>query len=68
METLRIRRGTDQDAEFFRELELQTTWENLLPEDQERLGREWVSEALEVTHELLLARPGNVFFIAEVEG
>lgn len=68
METLRIRQGTDADAEFFREIELKTTWENLPPEDCRRLAPEQVEQALEETHELLLARPGNVTFIAEVDG
>jgi ribosomal protein S18 acetylase RimI-like enzyme len=63
-----IRRGTDGDMGFFRELEMQTTWENLPPEDCRRLEREQVWAALDETHDLLLARPGNVMFIAEVDG
>jgi ribosomal protein S18 acetylase RimI-like enzyme len=53
---------------FFRDLEMQTTWENLPPEDCSRLTREQVWAALEETHELLLARPGNLLFVAEVDG
>lgn len=68
MEGVRIRRATDADDAFFRELEMQTTWENLPPEDCRRLEREQVWEALDETHALLLARPGNVIFIAEVDG
>jgi ribosomal protein S18 acetylase RimI-like enzyme len=68
VETVRIRRGTDRDMAFFRDLEMQTTWENLPLEDCERLTREQVWDALAETHELLLARPGNVMFIAEVDG
>jgi ribosomal protein S18 acetylase RimI-like enzyme len=68
VETVRIRQGTDADMGFFRDLEMQTTWENLPPEDCSRLTREQVWDALDETHELLLARPGNVMFIAEVDG
>jgi len=65
---VRIRQGTDADEAFFRDLEMQTTWENLPPEDCERLEREQVWLALEETHAILRARPGNAIFIAEVDG
>jgi ribosomal protein S18 acetylase RimI-like enzyme len=68
LNAVQIRRGADADMGFFRELEMQTTWENLLPEDCSRLEREQVWAALDETHELLLARPGTVLFIAEVDG
>jgi ribosomal protein S18 acetylase RimI-like enzyme len=68
LKAVQIRQGTDADMGFFRELEMQTTWENLLPEDCSRLEREQVWAALDETHEMLLARPGNVLFIAEVDG
>ena len=59
MEALRIREGTDADTEFFRELEMQTTWENLPPDDCERLTQDQVWLALEETHQLLLADPAH---------
>lgn len=62
---VRIRAGTPDDHAYFRELEFQTTWENLPPEDQKRLSPARVREALEETHEILLSRPGNAIFIAE---
>src|SRR5207245_771275 len=68
LETVRIRRGTEADQAFFRDLEMQTTWENLPPEDCRRLEREQVWEALDETHAFLRARPGNAIFIAEVDG
>jgi ribosomal protein S18 acetylase RimI-like enzyme len=68
LKALRIREGTDADTEFFRELEMQTTWENLPPDDCQRLTQDQVWLALEETHQILLARPGHVFFIAEAEG
>jgi ribosomal protein S18 acetylase RimI-like enzyme len=68
LEGVRIRLSTDADDPFFRDLEMQTTWENLPPEDCRRLDREQVEQALEETHEILLARPGNVIFVAEVDG
>jgi ribosomal protein S18 acetylase RimI-like enzyme len=68
LETVRIRPGTDADQEFFRDLELQTTWENLPPDDCARLDREQVELALDETHAILLARPGNEIFVAEVAG
>jgi ribosomal protein S18 acetylase RimI-like enzyme len=68
LEGVRIRQSTGADEPFFRDLEVQTTWENLPPEDCRRLDREQVGQALDETHELLLARPRNVIFIAEVDG
>jgi ribosomal protein S18 acetylase RimI-like enzyme len=64
---VRIRQGTPEDQAFFQDLEFQTTWENLPPEDQARLSPARVREALEETHEILLSRPGNALFIAETE-
>jgi ribosomal protein S18 acetylase RimI-like enzyme len=63
----RIRKGTTDDFDFFQEMEVETTWENLSPEDRARLTRAQVSQALTETHDLLLARPGNALFIAETE-
>jgi len=68
LETVRIRPGSEADQEFFRELEMETTWENLPPGDSRRLDREQVELALDETHAILLARPGNQIFIAEVDG
>lgn len=60
-----IREGTEDDAEFFLEMEEQTTWESL-PDDKKRdTPREKLRETLLETHGLLLECPGNVFFIAE---
>jgi ribosomal protein S18 acetylase RimI-like enzyme len=64
---IRIRRSTTDDFEYFKEVEFQTTWENLPPEDRERFTPDEVRSALEETHEILLARPGNALFIAETE-
>jgi len=60
-----IRRGDERDAEFFLEIEEQTTWENL-PPDARQMPREALREKLLETHGLLLSCPGNVFFIAEI--
>lgn len=60
---LLIREGTCDDAAFFFEVELQTTWENL-PPDCQGMNREELREKLRATHGLLLSCPGNVFFIA----
>ena len=68
MSEVRIRQGTDADEAFFRDLEMQTTWENLPPDDCERLSPDQVGQALDETHEILLARPGSAIFIAEVDG
>ena len=62
-----IRKGTADDFEFFKEVEFQTTWDNLPPEDRERLDPDQVAAALEETHEILLARAGNALFIAVTE-
>jgi ribosomal protein S18 acetylase RimI-like enzyme len=67
LEGVRIRLSTDADDPFFRDLEMETTWENLPSEDCRRLDREQVGQALEETHAILLARPSNVIFIAEVD-
>jgi ribosomal protein S18 acetylase RimI-like enzyme len=63
----RIRTGTTDDFDFFQEMELETTWENLSPEDRSRLTRAQIAEALRETHDLLLARIGNTLFVAETE-
>jgi ribosomal protein S18 acetylase RimI-like enzyme len=64
---VRIRKGSTDDFDFFQEMEVETTWENLSPEDRARLTRAQVSEALTETHDILLARPGNALFVAETE-
>jgi ribosomal protein S18 acetylase RimI-like enzyme len=68
LEGARIRPGTEADEAFFRDMEMQTTWENLPPEDCRRLEREQVWLALDETHDILRARPGNTIFIAELDG
>ena len=60
-----IREGTSDDAEFFLEMEEQTTWESLPPDKARGMQREHLREKLLETHGLLLECPGNVFFIAE---
>jgi ribosomal protein S18 acetylase RimI-like enzyme len=62
-----IRVGTDADMGFFREMEFETTWHNLSPAEQETTPPAAVREALAVTHEILLSRPGNAIFVAENE-
>jgi ribosomal protein S18 acetylase RimI-like enzyme len=64
---IRIRKETPEDASYFREVEFQTTWENLDAEEQARFTPARVREALQETHEILLDRPGNTIFIAESE-
>jgi len=64
---LRFRPATRADDPFFREMEFQTTWDSLDLEEREALGAETVREALDLTHELLLNRPGNRIVIAENE-
>lgn len=66
MDAVRIRPGTEADEAFFRDVEMQTTWENLPPEDCRRLEPDQVWLALEETHDILRARPGNAIFVAEV--
>jgi ribosomal protein S18 acetylase RimI-like enzyme len=65
---VRIRPGTDADMSFFREMEFETTWYNLSPAEQQTTTPASVREALAVTHELLLDRPGSAIFLAEGEG
>lgn len=66
MDSIRFRPATThEDQAFFREMEFLTTWESLDPVDQERLTRSAVREALNVTLEILLERPGNRIIIAE---
>lgn len=68
MDSIRFRPATThEDRAFFREMEFLTTWESLAPADRERLTRAEVREALNVTHEILLERPGNRIIIAEDE-
>lgn len=62
-----IRTATEDDAEFFFQLELQTTWDNLPRSCGTAWKRDAVREALCATHHVLLQMPGNAFFIAEVE-
>ena len=62
---IRIREGAPDDAEFFLEVEEQTTWENLPPDKARRMPREQLRAKLLETHGLLLECPGNIFFIAE---
>jgi ribosomal protein S18 acetylase RimI-like enzyme len=64
---IRFRAATRADDAFFRQVEFDTTWASLDPEDRERLGPREVREALDLTHELLLERPGNRIVIAEDE-
>src|SRR5437868_9431431 len=64
---LRIRAGTDADMTFFRQMEFETTWHNLTPEEQQATTPAAVRESLAVTHELLLGRPGSAIFVAESE-
>jgi ribosomal protein S18 acetylase RimI-like enzyme len=64
---IRIRQGNTEDFDFFQEMELETTWENLPPEDRPRLTRGQIAEALKETHDILLARPGNALFVAETD-
>ena len=67
MPSFRIRAATRADDLFFRQMELQTTWASLHPEDQKRLRKEDFREALTETHELLLKRPGTQVRVAETE-
>jgi len=60
-----IREGTSDDAEFFLEVEEQTTWENLPGDKACEMKREQLRENLLETHGLLMECPGNIFFIAE---
>jgi len=62
---IRFRPATEADDDFFREMELHTTWESLDASDRERLQPTHVREALSLTHELLLNREGNQLMIAE---
>ena len=63
-----IRPATDEDAAFFFQLELQTTWENLPRSCGTKWKRDAVREALCATHHVMLQMPDNAFFIAEVGG
>ena len=62
---LRFRTATRADNAFFREMEFETTWFSLSSADQARLSEKKVRRALDDTHEVLLARPGNRVVIAE---
>jgi ribosomal protein S18 acetylase RimI-like enzyme len=64
---IRFRPAARADDAFFRELELETTWSSLDPADQQRFRRSDVRDALSLTHEQLLARPGNQVVVAENE-
>lgn len=63
-----IREGTDEDAEWFFEIDERTTWESLPRACGTNWQREAVREALCATHRMMLQVPGNTFFIAEVDG
>ena len=67
MPALRFRKASPRDDAFFLEVEIETTWCNLHPEDRERLSRRQVHDALVHTHDLLLQRPGNEVIVAEDE-
>lgn len=60
-----IRKGSDEDAEFFFALDEQTTWESLPRDGAARLDREEFRQSLCATHAIMLQVPGNTFFIAE---
>lgn len=57
-----IRQATPADAEWFLEVEEQTTWENLPPDCE--LTREELHQLTSEAHGLLWQCPDNVFFIA----
>jgi ribosomal protein S18 acetylase RimI-like enzyme len=61
--TLDIRIGTEAEADFFLEIEEQTTWENL-PPDRRETSREELRIRLHETHTALLHGPDNVVFLA----
>lgn len=67
MSEIRFRPATRADDAFFREIELETTWSSLDPADRKRFSRGDIREALDSTHEVLLARPGNQVVVAEDE-
>jgi len=64
---IRLRLAREADDPFFVEMEFRTTWHNLSPSDRARLSPDDVRGALQLTHELLLNRPGNQVVIAENE-
>jgi ribosomal protein S18 acetylase RimI-like enzyme len=59
-----FRPATPADDDFFREMELSTTWESLDAEDRRRLTPQAVQDALQETHETLLNRPGTQVIVA----
>lgn len=63
-----IRLGTDEDAEFFFDLEEQTTWDNLPCACGTPWDRDQIRESLCATHRAMLDLPGNILFIAEADG
>ena len=67
MSEIRFRAATRAEDAFFRHMEFHTTWHSIQPEDRERLKAADIREALDLTHELLLARPGNQIVVAENE-
>ena len=67
MPVIRIRAAARADDAFFRQLEFETTWASVDPEDRERLTPEEVRLRLDATLETLLARDGNRIFVAEDE-
>ena len=62
-----IREGTAEDAEFFLEMEVQTTWESLPLAKRAEMSRPDLRASLLETHGLLLSCAGNIFFIAQNE-
>ena len=59
-----IERGGEKDLQWFLELDEQTSWDSLSPQQRARLCRETWRAALQHTNGLMLSCPGNVFFIA----
>lgn len=69
MPEIRIRRATERDMPFFRDMELETTWQSLTARERDEVSLERFRAALAETHALLLGRTGNQIYIAEdVEG
>ena len=60
-----IRVGEDADTEFFLEVEEQTTWENL-PPDQAHINRDELRAKLRGAHEALISQTGHIYFVAHV--
>lgn len=65
MSEIRFRPATREDDRFFREIEFETTWASLDPPDRDRFRPAKIREALQLTHDILLERPGNQVVVAE---